>query len=95
MLEAGWSTRRVAHQLGRSDCVVRRCWEQWIREMSFTRRPGSESPRQTSRRKDRHIKFVGMRPTIPESFIVKFLWGMVGRMPTKVSELGKLTPKER
>ncbi|GFW39793.1 transposable element Tcb2 transposase [Trichonephila clavipes] len=55
MMEAGWSTRRVARQLGCSDCVGRRCWDQWIREMSFTRRPGSGRPRQTSRRKDRHI----------------------------------------
>ncbi|GFW35087.1 uncharacterized protein TNCV_5066531 [Trichonephila clavipes] len=53
MMEAGWSARRVARQLGHSDCVVRRCWDQWIREMSFTRRLGSGSPRQTSRR--RHI----------------------------------------
>ncbi|GFT06485.1 HTH_Tnp_Tc3_2 domain-containing protein [Trichonephila clavipes] len=55
MMKAGWSARRVACQLGRSDCVVRRCWDQWIREMSFTRRPrGSGRPRQTSRREDRH-----------------------------------------
>ncbi|GFU07072.1 uncharacterized protein TNCV_2993221 [Trichonephila clavipes] len=26
MIEAGWSARRVARQLDRSDCVVRRCW---------------------------------------------------------------------
>ncbi|GFY24235.1 uncharacterized protein TNCV_1012841 [Trichonephila clavipes] len=55
MMEAGWSARRVARQLGRSDCVVRRCWDQWIREMSFTRRPGSGCPQQTSRREDHHI----------------------------------------
>ncbi|GFV96783.1 transposable element Tcb1 transposase [Trichonephila clavipes] len=36
-MEYGWSARLVAHQLGTSDCVVRRCWDQWIREMSFTR----------------------------------------------------------
>ncbi|GFV58064.1 transposable element Tcb2 transposase [Trichonephila clavipes] len=47
-MEAGWSARRVARQLGHSDCVVRRCWDQWIREMSFTRRPDSGCPRQTS-----------------------------------------------
>ena len=52
MMEAGWSARRVARQLGRSDCVVRRCWDQWTEETSFTRRPGSG---QTSRREDRHI----------------------------------------
>ncbi|GFV98384.1 transposable element Tcb2 transposase [Trichonephila clavipes] len=55
MMEAGWSVRRVSRQLRRSDCVVRRCWDQWIREISFTRRPGSGHPRQTSRREDHHI----------------------------------------
>ncbi|GFT98478.1 transposable element Tcb2 transposase [Trichonephila clavipes] len=55
MMKAGWSARRVASQLGRSDCVVRRCWDQWIREMSFTRRPGLGRPRQISRQEDRHI----------------------------------------
>ncbi|GFW59675.1 transposable element Tcb2 transposase [Trichonephila clavipes] len=55
MMEAGWTARRVARQLGHSDCVVRRCWDQWIREMSFTRRPGSGCPRQTSCREDRNI----------------------------------------
>ncbi|GFV71865.1 transposable element Tcb2 transposase [Trichonephila clavipes] len=55
MMEAEWSARRVARQLGHSDCAVRRCWDQWIREMSFTRRPGSGRPRPTSRREDHHI----------------------------------------
>ncbi|GFX01651.1 transposable element Tcb2 transposase [Trichonephila clavipes] len=55
MMEAGWSARRVAYQLGRSDCVVRKCLDQWIREMSFTRRPGSGRPRQTSHQEDCHI----------------------------------------
>ncbi|GFV78171.1 transposable element Tcb2 transposase [Trichonephila clavipes] len=55
MMEAGWSAKRVARQLGRSNCVVRRSWDQWIREMSFARRPVSGCPRQTSRREDRHI----------------------------------------
>ncbi|GFU80291.1 uncharacterized protein TNCV_3520681 [Trichonephila clavipes] len=55
MMEAGWSARRVARQLGRSDCVVRRCWDQWIRWMSFTRRPGSRFSLQTSRQEDHHI----------------------------------------
>ncbi|GFY08926.1 transposable element Tcb2 transposase [Trichonephila clavipes] len=54
-MEAGWSARREARQLGRSDCVVRRCWDLWIREMLFTQRPGSGRPRQTSRREDRYI----------------------------------------
>ncbi|GFT19788.1 uncharacterized protein TNCV_4992521 [Trichonephila clavipes] len=55
MVSAVWSARQVARQLGRSDCVVRRCWDQWIREMSFTQRTGLGRPRQTSRREDRHI----------------------------------------
>ncbi|GFT89191.1 uncharacterized protein TNCV_3085681 [Trichonephila clavipes] len=36
MMETGLPARRVARQLGRSDWVVRRCWDQWIQEMSFT-----------------------------------------------------------
>ncbi|GFV82364.1 retrovirus-related Pol polyprotein from transposon opus [Trichonephila clavipes] len=49
-MEAGWSARRVARQLGRYDCVVRR-----FRVMSFTLTPDSERPRQTNRREDCHI----------------------------------------
>ncbi|GFX91607.1 transposable element Tcb2 transposase [Trichonephila clavipes] len=41
MMETGWSARRVACQLGRFDCILRRCWDQWIQEMSFTQKPGS------------------------------------------------------
>ncbi|KFM57432.1 Transposable element Tcb2 transposase, partial [Stegodyphus mimosarum] len=55
MMEVGWSLRRVARQLGHSDCVVGRCWDQWTREMSCTQRPGSGRPRQTSCREDRPI----------------------------------------
>ncbi|GFX66987.1 HTH_Tnp_Tc3_2 domain-containing protein [Trichonephila clavipes] len=54
MMEAGWSARRVALQLDGSACVVRRGWDQWIRGIPFTRRPGSEHPRQTNHRDDRH-----------------------------------------
>ncbi|GFX99802.1 transposable element Tcb1 transposase [Trichonephila clavipes] len=60
-MEAGWSTRPVARQLGRSDCVVMRCWDQWMRVMSFKRRPGSGRLRQTSRREDRHIVSPSLR----------------------------------
>ncbi|GFU19993.1 transposable element Tcb2 transposase [Trichonephila clavipes] len=55
MMEAGWSARRVARQLRRSDCAVRRFGDQWIQEMSFARRPDSGRPQQSSRRADRHI----------------------------------------
>ncbi|GFV26247.1 uncharacterized protein TNCV_698691 [Trichonephila clavipes] len=49
------AARRVARQFGHSDCVVRKCWDPWIREMSFTRRPGLGRSQQTSRREDHHI----------------------------------------
>ncbi|GFT64973.1 transposable element Tcb2 transposase [Trichonephila clavipes] len=42
--EARWSARQVARQSGRSDCVMRRRWGQWIREMTLTRRSGSRHP---------------------------------------------------
>ncbi|GFX81075.1 hypothetical protein TNCV_1910681 [Trichonephila clavipes] len=32
MKTAGWTTRRVAGQVDRSECAVRNCWEQWTRE---------------------------------------------------------------
>ncbi|GFV50183.1 transposable element Tcb2 transposase [Trichonephila clavipes] len=51
MIEAGWPARQV----GRYDLTVRRCWDQWTEETSFTRRPGSGRPRQTSSREYRHI----------------------------------------
>ncbi|GFU94719.1 transposable element Tcb2 transposase [Trichonephila clavipes] len=64
MMEAGWSPSRVVRQLGRSDYIVRRCWDQWIREMSFTRGPGSGFPRWTSLRKDHHnVNNARIKPT--------------------------------
>ncbi|GFT55688.1 transposable element Tcb2 transposase [Trichonephila clavipes] len=35
-MEAGWTARRVARQLGCSVCVVR-CWDQWIQEIIYTK----------------------------------------------------------
>ncbi|GFX72581.1 uncharacterized protein TNCV_4061771 [Trichonephila clavipes] len=55
MMEAGWSARRVACQLGCFDCVVWRRWDHWIREMSFTQTECSRRPQQNSHREDRHI----------------------------------------
>ncbi|GFV53208.1 transposable element Tc1 transposase [Trichonephila clavipes] len=34
MKTAGWSTRRVAGQVDRSECAIRNCWEQWTREVT-------------------------------------------------------------
>ncbi|GFW04028.1 uncharacterized protein TNCV_2051441 [Trichonephila clavipes] len=32
MIIAGWTARQVNRQLRRFQCVVRRCWDQWIRK---------------------------------------------------------------
>ncbi|GFV78877.1 transposable element Tcb2 transposase [Trichonephila clavipes] len=55
MRTAGWSTRRVARQVDRSECAVRNCWEQWTREGTHAWKTGSEANRKTMRRgpKDR------------------------------------------
>ncbi|GFV05945.1 retrovirus-related Pol polyprotein from transposon 412 [Trichonephila clavipes] len=83
-MEAGWSARWIARQLCRSDCVVRRCWDQWIREMSFTRRTGSGRNRQTSRQEDHHIRprgeclnpaFALQRHTAPTAGVM--VWGVI------------------
>ncbi|GFW59565.1 transposable element Tc1 transposase [Trichonephila clavipes] len=34
MKTAGWSTRRVAGQVDRSECAIRNCWEQWTPEVT-------------------------------------------------------------
>ncbi|GFV71549.1 transposable element Tcb2 transposase [Trichonephila clavipes] len=51
MMEDVCSDQRV----GRSALTVKRFWGQWTENTSFTRRPGSGRPRQTSNREDRHI----------------------------------------
>ncbi|GFX18414.1 transposable element Tc1 transposase [Trichonephila clavipes] len=68
MKTAGWSTRRVAGQVDRSECAVRNCWEQWTREGTHARKTGSGATRKTTRREDRRIvrqELVG--PTVTRS----------------------------
>ncbi|GFT66573.1 transposable element Tcb2 transposase [Trichonephila clavipes] len=70
MMEAMWSTRRVALQLSHSDCVVSKCWDKWIHEMSFTRRTCSGRPRQTSHREGSHIvRNARVKPTASSAAI--------------------------
>ncbi|GFT82679.1 uncharacterized protein TNCV_1634421 [Trichonephila clavipes] len=70
LMDAGWSAKRVARQLGRSNCSTKRCWDQWIRDMSFTRKPGSGRPRQTSGREGCHIvKKSHVQPTASSAAI--------------------------
>ncbi|GFX33407.1 uncharacterized protein TNCV_4122411 [Trichonephila clavipes] len=52
---AGWTTRRVTGQGDRSEWSVRNCWEQWTREGTHARKPGSGVTRKTTRREDRRI----------------------------------------
>ncbi|GFV81479.1 transposable element Tcb1 transposase [Trichonephila clavipes] len=58
-----WSARRVARQLGRSGCVMRRFGKLWNREMPFTRRPSSGRHRQTCLREDHHISSAALEET--------------------------------
>ncbi|GFX73933.1 transposable element Tcb1 transposase [Trichonephila clavipes] len=55
MKTAGWTTRRVAGQVDRSECAVRNCWEQWAREGTHARKTVSGATRKTTRREDRRI----------------------------------------
>ncbi|GFT08269.1 transposable element Tc1 transposase [Trichonephila clavipes] len=55
MKTAGWSTRRVAVQVDRSECAVRNCSEQWTREGTHARKTGSGAIRKTTKREDRKI----------------------------------------
>ncbi|GFU46705.1 transposable element Tc1 transposase [Trichonephila clavipes] len=66
----GWSTRRVASQVDRSECGVRNCWEQWTREVTHARKTGSGATRKTMRREDRRIlRQALVDPTVTRSTI--------------------------
>ncbi|GFU17893.1 transposable element Tc1 transposase [Trichonephila clavipes] len=67
MKTAGWSTRRVAGQVDRSECAVRNCWEQWTREGTHARKPGSGATRKTTRREDRRI----VRPALVDPTVTR------------------------
>ncbi|GFS81835.1 HTH_Tnp_Tc3_2 domain-containing protein [Trichonephila clavipes] len=70
MKTAGWSTRRVAGQVDRSECAVRNCWEQWTREGTHVRKTGSRATRKTTRREDRRIvRQALVDPTVTRSTI--------------------------
>ncbi|GFX00685.1 HTH_Tnp_Tc3_2 domain-containing protein [Trichonephila clavipes] len=55
MKTAGWSTRRVAGQVVRSECTVSNCWDELLREGTHARKTGSGSTRKTTRREDQRI----------------------------------------
>ncbi|GFX85365.1 HTH_Tnp_Tc3_2 domain-containing protein [Trichonephila clavipes] len=70
MKTVGWSMRRVAGQVDRSECAVRNCWKQWIREGTHARKTGSRATRKTMRREDRRIMRQALvNPTVTRSTI--------------------------
>ncbi|GFT90428.1 uncharacterized protein TNCV_4935911 [Trichonephila clavipes] len=70
MKTAGWSTRRVASQVDRSEYAIRNCWEQWTREGTHARKTGSGATRKTTRREDRRIvRQALVDPTVTHSMI--------------------------
>ncbi|GFY22263.1 transposable element Tcb2 transposase [Trichonephila clavipes] len=65
MKTAGWSMRRVAEQVDRSECAVGNCWEQWTREGTHAHKTGYGATRKTTRREDRRImRQALMDPTV-------------------------------
>ncbi|GFW32349.1 transposable element Tc1 transposase [Trichonephila clavipes] len=70
MKTAGWSTRRVAGQVDRSECAVRNCWEQWTREGTHARKTESGATRKTTRKEDlRIVRQALVDPTVTRSTI--------------------------
>ncbi|GFU46153.1 HTH_Tnp_Tc3_2 domain-containing protein [Trichonephila clavipes] len=66
----GWSSRRVAGQVDRSECAVRNYWEQLTREGTHSRKTGSGATRKTTRREDRRIvRQALVDPTVTHSTI--------------------------
>ncbi|GFX13046.1 transposable element Tc1 transposase [Trichonephila clavipes] len=70
MKTAGWSTRRIAGQVDRSENAVRNCWEQWAREGTHAWKTGSGATRKTTRREDQRIMRQALvDPTVTRSTI--------------------------
>ncbi|GFU32128.1 uncharacterized protein TNCV_3833621 [Trichonephila clavipes] len=69
MKTAGWSMRRVAGQVDRSEYAVRNCWEQWTRESTHAPKTGSGVTRKTTRKEDRIVWQALVDPTVTRSTI--------------------------
>ncbi|GFS60594.1 transposable element Tc1 transposase [Trichonephila clavipes] len=70
MKTAGWSTRRVAGQVDRSEWAVKNRWEQWTREGTHARKTGSGVTRKTTRKEDQRIvRQALVDPTVTRSTI--------------------------
>ncbi|GFW75901.1 HTH_Tnp_Tc3_2 domain-containing protein [Trichonephila clavipes] len=53
--EAGWSNRRIARHMGRSDATIRRYWQEWVENGRFQGYDGSGRPKTTEDQEDRLI----------------------------------------
>ncbi|GFU70330.1 HTH_Tnp_Tc3_2 domain-containing protein [Trichonephila clavipes] len=53
--EAGWATHRINRHIGRSNAVIRRCWQEWMENVRFQRHDGSGPPRATAHQEDKLI----------------------------------------
>ncbi|GFU04697.1 transposable element Tcb1 transposase [Trichonephila clavipes] len=108
MKSAGWSTRRVAGQVDRSECAVRNCWEQWTREGTHARKTGSGATRKTTRREDRRIvrhalvDLTVTRSTVRADVVVAIVPQTISRLFTEANLKSKrpfrallLTPEHR
>ncbi|GFX85517.1 transposable element Tc1 transposase [Trichonephila clavipes] len=75
METAGWSKRRVAGQVDRSECAVRNCWEQWTRDGTHARKTGRS-------RGERHLAEANLKskrpfralPLTPEHRQLRLQW---------------------
>ncbi|GFV24827.1 transposable element Tc1 transposase [Trichonephila clavipes] len=86
MKTAGWSTRRVAGQVNRSECAVRNYWKQWTPEGTHARKTGSRATRKPTRREDRR----NMRQALVDSTVTRStIRAVVGVaiVPQKISRL--------
>ncbi|GFU57053.1 uncharacterized protein TNCV_1779201 [Trichonephila clavipes] len=54
--EGGFSFHDIAERLGRNVSTVHDFWEQWSRNSTASRRPGSGWPRGPIERKDHHMR---------------------------------------
>ncbi|GFW71141.1 transposable element Tc1 transposase [Trichonephila clavipes] len=54
--KGGFSFRDIAERLGWNVSTVHDYWEQWSRDGTASRRPGSERPRDTTEREDSRIQ---------------------------------------
>ncbi|GFT80714.1 uncharacterized protein TNCV_1539631 [Trichonephila clavipes] len=84
MKTAGWSTRRVAGQVDRSECAVKNCWVQWTREGTHAQKTRSGTTRKTTSSEDRRIVWQALvDPTMTRSTILADVG--VGIVPQTIS----------